>query len=49
MTVPVAKLVSKGLTVVGDLSAEDVRRCEAVIKAARLLDNRSKRRLALLN
>lgn len=48
-TVPVAKLLSKGLRVLGDLSAKDVQRCEAVIKAARLLDNRSKRRLALLN
>jgi len=31
------------------LSDKDVQRCESVIKAARLLDNRSKRRLALLN
>lgn len=48
-TAPLAKLLSKGLRVLGDLSAEDVRRCEGVVRAARLLDNRSKRRLALLN
>lgn len=48
-SVPIVKLLSKGLRVLGDLSVDDIRKCETVIKGARLLDNRSKRRLALLN
>lgn len=47
--VPRPKLESKGLKVLGDLSAHDIQRCEAIIRAARLLENRAKRRLALLN
>jgi hypothetical protein len=47
--VPRAKLNSKGLKILGSLSEDDVRKCEAIIRGTRLLENRSKRRLALLN
>jgi hypothetical protein len=47
--VPLAKLQAKGLRILGDLTDEDVRRCESMIRAARLLENRAKRLLGLLN
>jgi hypothetical protein len=47
--VPFAKLQSNGLRIVGALTAADVERCEATIRAARLLPNRDRRRLNLLD
>lgn len=47
--VPMAKLQSKGLRVLGQLSAHDIGRCLAIIMASRLLDNRAKRKLGLLS
>ncbi len=46
--VPWPKLQSKGLRILGRLSDEDIRRCESIIRAARLLPNRDRRRLGLL-
>ncbi|HEV7428512.1 MAG TPA: hypothetical protein VGQ46_19310 [Thermoanaerobaculia bacterium] len=46
--VPFAKLQSNGLQVLGHLTDEDTRRCEATMRAARLLSNRDRRRLNLL-
>jgi len=48
-SVPISKLLTKGLKILGDLTGEDVKRCEEIVRAARILDNRAKRRLALLN
>jgi hypothetical protein len=45
---PKAKLQAKGLRVLGHLSDEDISRCVTTIRAARLLENRAKRRLGLL-
>jgi len=39
---------AKGLRVLGQLTQEDVRRCETVVRHARPLENREKRKLALL-
>jgi hypothetical protein len=47
--VPFVKLQSNGLRIVGELSAADVGRCEAAIRVARLLPNRDRRRLNLLD
>jgi hypothetical protein len=47
--VPFVKLQSNGLRVLGHLTAADVRRCETTIRGARLLSNRDRRRLNLLD
>lgn len=47
--VPLAKLQSKGLSILGQITPADVARCEAVIRTARLLENRAKRLLGVLN
>jgi hypothetical protein len=46
-TVPYAKLLGKGLQVLGSLTADDVARCARAIGAARVLENRAKRLLGL--
>lgn len=46
---PMVKLQAKGLKVLGQLSEEDISRCVRTIQASRLLENREKRRLGLLN
>ena len=47
--VPFAKLQAKGLRILGQLTATDTQRCEMTIRAARLLPNRDRRRLNLLD
>jgi hypothetical protein len=47
--VPFAKLQSNGLRVLGHLTSADAQRCEATIRTARLLSNRDRRRLNLLD
>ncbi|HEV7573479.1 MAG TPA: hypothetical protein VGQ21_18430 [Thermoanaerobaculia bacterium] len=47
--VPFSKLQSNGLRVLGHLTPGDIQRCEATIRAARLLSNRDRRRLNLLD
>jgi len=47
--VSLGKLQSNGLRVIGHLTSDDIRRCEERIRAARLLPNRDRRRLGLLN
>lgn len=47
--VSLEKLQLKGLRILGNLTPEDVQRCESIIRTARLLSNRDRRRLALLN
>jgi hypothetical protein len=47
--VPFAKLQSNGLRVLGHLTSADTQRCEATIRTARLLSNRDRRRLNLLD
>jgi hypothetical protein len=46
--VSLTKLQSKGLRVLGYLTADDISRCEAVIRSGRILENRDRRRLGLL-
>jgi len=46
--VPFAKLESKGLRILGQLTAVDIERCESAIRTARVLSNRDRRRLDLL-
>jgi hypothetical protein len=46
-TVPYAKLLEKGLLVLGSLTAADVARCAKTIGAARILENRAKKLLGL--
>jgi hypothetical protein len=47
--VPLTKLQSNGLRILGQLTAADIERCETIIRAARLLSNRDRRRLNLLD
>jgi hypothetical protein len=47
--VPFVKLRSNGLQVLGHLTPADVEQCEATIRGARLLPNRDRRRLNLLD
>jgi hypothetical protein len=49
LIVPFVKLQSKGLHILGKLTSADSERCEATIRAARLLSNRDRRRLNLLD
>lgn len=44
-TVPLKKLISKGLKVLGTLSAADIAKCEKAIQLARILENKSKWRV----
>ena len=44
-----AKLQTNGLRVLGHLTTEDVKRCESTIRTARLLSNKDRRRLDLLD
>jgi len=46
--VPFAKLESKGLRILGQLTAVDIERCESAIRTVRILSNRDRRRLGLL-
>src|SRR5438105_2874652 len=47
--VPFAKLQSSGLRILGQLTAADIERCEAIIRTARLLSNHDRRRLDLMD
>jgi hypothetical protein len=47
--VPLAKLQANGLRILGQLTAAHTARCEAMIRAARLLSNRDRRLLNLLD
>jgi hypothetical protein len=47
--VPLSKLQSNGLRILGQLTNADTARCEATIRAARLLPNRDRRRLNLFD
>lgn len=46
--VPLAKLRTKGLKLLGKLSTDDLRSCEMVVRSARILENRAKKMLGLL-
>lgn len=45
--VPLEKLMSKGLKVVGELDPSDIAACEKTIGSARILENRAKKLLGL--
>jgi hypothetical protein len=49
LIVPFVKLQANGLRILGKLTTADTERCETTIRAARLLSNRDRRRLNLLD